>query len=135
MRAVWMAGACALGMVGCAKDAEMIAPAYVSPITYQNFTCAQIGEEAQRVADRAAGISGLQDRKATTDRVVMGVGLVVFWPAMLLTKGNDETAGEIARLKGSMEALEQASIRKNCGIVFKHPPPPQPTLQANGDYR
>jgi hypothetical protein len=30
----------------------------------------------------------------------------------------------LARLKGEMEALEQASIRKNCGIQFRNEPPP-----------
>ena len=66
----------------------------------------------------------------------MGVGLVIFWPALLFTKGNDENTAELARLKGSMDAIEQASIRKNCGIKFQRAPPPShlPQADARGEY-
>ena len=30
---------------GCAKDARIIAPDYVSPLEYQKYTCAQLGAE------------------------------------------------------------------------------------------
>jgi hypothetical protein len=49
----------------------------------------------------------------------MGVGLVIFWPALLFTKGNDENTAELARLKGQMDAIEQASIQKRCEITFQ----------------
>lgn len=52
----------------------------------------------------------------------MGVGLIIFWPALLFTKGNDENTAELARLKGQMDAIEQASIQKRCGITFQHAP-------------
>ncbi len=80
-------------------------------------------QEAQRVSARAAEATGVQDQKATNDKVAMGVGIVIFWPALLFTKGNDENTAELARLKGSMDAIEQASIAKHCGIQFQHPPP------------
>ena len=113
----------ALALAGCAKDASQVGAAYVSPITYQSFTCPQLSEEAQRISARAAEAAGVQDQKATGDKVAVGVGLIVFWPALLLTKGNDENTAELARLKGSMDAIEQTSIQKNCGIKFQHPPP------------
>ena len=53
----------------------------------------------------------------------MGVGLVLFWPALFFIKGNDEKAGELARVRGEMEAIQQASIEKNCGIKFEAPKP------------
>ncbi len=43
---------------------------------------------------------------------------------MLMTKGNDENTAELARLKGQMDAIEQVSIRKKCGIQFQRPAPP-----------
>ena len=64
----------------------------------------------------------MQDQKSTNDKVAMGVGLVIFWPALLFTKGNDENTAELARLKGHMDAIEQASIHKRCGITFQHAP-------------
>jgi hypothetical protein len=92
-------------------------------VTYDAYTCPQLGEEAQRVSSRAAQASGVQDQKSTNDAVAMGVGLIIFWPAMLLTKGNDENTAELARLKGQMDAIEQVSIRKKCGIQFQKPAP------------
>ena len=43
----------------------------------------------------------------------MGIGLVLFWPALFFISGDDR-AEELARLKGEAEASEQAAIQKNC---------------------
>jgi hypothetical protein len=126
-----VAAIAAMALACCAKDANQVGATYVSPITYQSYTCPQLAEEAQRVSARAAEASGVQDQKATNDKVAMGVGLVIFWPALLFTKGNDENTAELARLKGSMDAIEQASIQKHCGLTFQHaPPPPTPASPA-----
>lgn len=114
-----LAVSAALG--ACAKEANQVGATYVSPVTYESYSCAQLGEEAQRVSSRAAQASGVQDQKSTNDAVAMGVGLIIFWPAMLMTKGNDENTAELARLKGQMDAIEQVSIRKKCGIQFQRP--------------
>ena len=85
----------------------------------------QLAEEAQRISVRAAQSSGVQDQKSTNDKVAMGVGIVIFWPALLMTKGNDENTAELARLKGQMDAIEETSIKKRCGIRFQKAPPPE----------
>ena len=123
MRNTFAAAIAVVVLAGCAKDANQVGATYVSPITYQTYTCPQLAEEAQRVAARAAEASGVQDQKSTNDKVAMGVGLIIFWPALLFTKGNDENTAELARLKGSMDAIEQASIQKHCGIQFQHAQP------------
>jgi hypothetical protein len=127
MRSVCIALVGAALVAACAKDANQVGATYVSPVLYDSYTCPQLAEEAQRVSSRAAQSSGVQDQKATNDKVAMGVGLVIFWPALLFTKGNDENTAELARLKGQMEAIEQISIKKRCGITFQHAPPPPPT--------
>jgi hypothetical protein len=115
--------AVAMALASCAKDANQVGASYISPIT------SQLAEEAQRVSARAAETAGVQDQKATNDKVAVGVGLIIFWPALLFAKGNDENTAELARLKGQMDAIEQVSIQKRCGITFQHapPPPPEPT--------
>lgn len=123
MRKVACVIAVGAALGACAKDASQVGATYVSPVTYDSYTCAQLGEEAQRVSSRAAQASGVQDQKSTNDAIAMGVGLVIFWPAMLMTKGNDENTAELARLKGQMDAIEQVSIRKKCGIQFQKPAP------------
>ncbi|WP_200241917.1 hypothetical protein [Lamprobacter modestohalophilus] len=46
----------------------------------------------------------------------MGVGLVLFWPALFFLAGGDKK-DELARLKGEYDALEQAAIQKDCMIA------------------
>lgn len=93
---------------------------------YQHFTCEQLSMEAQRVSGRAVEMSGAQDSKASKDAVMTGVGVVLFWPSLFFIKGDGQTAAELGRLKGEMDAIEQASIAKNCGIQFAKEPPPKP---------
>lgn len=113
-----MASAC-LFLAGCASSASEITAQYVSPIPYQDYTCQQIGEEAARVSQRAAEVAGVQDSKATTDAVAMGVGLVLFWPSLFFIKGDGQTASELGRLRGEFEALEKVSIQKGCNHQFR----------------
>jgi hypothetical protein len=122
MRYLGLAAIAALPLVGCASSSADIAPAYVSPISYQTFTCQQLAQEAQAVSAHAAAVSGPQDSKRTGDAVATGVALVVFWPAAFLIKGDGATAAELGQLKGQMIAIEQASTAKRCGIQFQRPP-------------
>ena len=121
MKMVIAAAACATIFVACAQRADEIPPSYVSPLAYESYTCQQIFEESRRVSARAASVAGVQDSQASTDAVAMGVGLVVFWPALFFIGGQDQSA-EIGRLKGEKDALEQAAIRKNCNIEFRPAP-------------
>jgi hypothetical protein len=52
---------------GCASSAADIAPAYVSPVAYQSYTCQQLALEAQSISTRAATLSGAQDKQRTND--------------------------------------------------------------------
>jgi hypothetical protein len=105
----------AAALCGCASSSANIQASYVSPLQYQSYTCAQLSEEARAVSSRAAQVAGVQDSNRTSDAVVTTV------------KGDGPTAAELARLKGDMEAIERASIQKNCGIKFERaPPPPEP---------
>ena len=113
-----MAGA-ALIVCGCAKSAKEIAPAYVSPLAYQNYSCPQIADEVQRISLRASELSGIQDEKATTDAVVTTVGVVVFWPALFFIEGDGQNAAELARLKGEYETLEKIATEKGCQLEFR----------------
>ena len=105
-------------LTGCATRSQDIVSAYVSPIQYESYSCAQLREEAARVSSRAALASGMQDQNATSDAVATGVALVVFWPAAFLVHGNGANAQEVSQLKGDMDAIEQANVRKRCGIQF-----------------
>ncbi len=106
---------------GCATKAKNVDASYVSPVHYQSFSCRQLSAEAERISYRVQDLSGVQNKKAANDAVATGVALVVFWPAVFFVKGDNAATAELSRLKGEMDAIEQASISKNCGIVFQRP--------------
>ncbi|WP_290980743.1 hypothetical protein [Hyphomicrobium sp.] len=124
-----------MAIQGCASAASEITPQYVSPIQYQSYSCRQIEEEASRISVRASQLAGIQDSKATSDSVAMGVGLVLFWPSLLFIKGDGQTAAELGHLKGEFDTLQQVSIQKNCNIQFRqqNAPSPKPTSTASID--
>jgi hypothetical protein len=125
MLKIWVTAAAAATVAGCASNSANIAPAYVSPIMYQNHTCAQLAQEAQGISARAAVVSGAQDQKRTNDAIATTVAVVVFWPAAFLVGGDGPTAAELGQLKGQMTAVEQASIAKKCNIQFQGQRPGQ----------
>lgn len=124
MRGIFGAVLAALFMAGCASKSADIAPAYVSPMTYQSYTCPQLAAEAQRVSAAAAAAAGQQDGQSTKDAVATTVGVIIFWPTLFLIGGDKQNAAQLAVLKGQMDAIEQASIQKNCGLQFRPAPPP-----------
>lgn len=78
---------------------------------------------------------GVQQHKANNDAVVMGVGLILFWPALFFVKGGAETENEVAQLKGQMDTIEQVAIKKKCGFKFERPaPPPRPRPAAHSTF-
>jgi len=105
-------------LAACAEKSQNVNATYVSPLAYQSYNCRQIEAEARRISSRTSQISGVQDNNANNDAVATGVALVLFWPAAFFIGGNKENAAELARLKGEMDAVEQASIQKQCGISF-----------------
>ena len=112
-----------LTLGACAKKSENVAASYVSPLAYQQFNCRQLAEEAGRVSQRAAELSGVQNRKRTGDIVATTAAIIVFWPAAFLVSGDDAQTAELARLKGEFEAIQRVSVEKGCSIRFESRPP------------
>lgn len=108
----------ALILSGCATKPEEIAPAYVSTTGYEQMSCDQLRAEAEGVSNRARTAAGVQEDNANRDAAMVGVGVVLFWPALFFMKGDGAQAAEVARLKGEMQAIEQVNARKSCGIRF-----------------
>ena len=117
-RRIAVLAACLMA-TSCAKRSEDVAAAYVSPLQYQQYSCAQLAAEASRVSQRATELSGVQDSKRTKDKVATVAAVIVFWPAAFLVSGDDAQTAELARLKGEFAAIQQTSIQKNCGTRFE----------------
>ena len=100
----------------CASRPKDIKASYVSPVPYESMSCEQLRAEAQRLTQSATAANKVQENKAGADAAAVTVGMVLFWPALFMTRGDDASAAEVARLKGEMNALESVSNTKNCGI-------------------
>ncbi|MFA5952754.1 MAG: hypothetical protein WC807_21040 [Hyphomicrobium sp.] len=120
-------GIVALGAAlgGCASSSSDIQPAYVSPVAYQSYTCQQLAQEAQAIGQRAAALSGQQDKQRTNDGLATAAAVVVFWPAAFFVGGDKQTAAELSNMKGQMVAIEQAAIAKKCAVQEAAPAQPE----------
>ena len=106
-------------LTGCATDTSQIQASYVSPYEYEGYTCSTLRGEAARITRRAREIGAQIDQTASNDAAAATVGLML--PTLLLLiEGNDPMdARRYAELKGRMNAVEEASIRKGCDIKFR----------------
>ena len=102
-------------IVSCASQPESMEAAYVSPLKYKDYDCDQIMMEMNYVSDRTVTLYERLNKKADDDAVQMGVGLVLFWPALFFLEGGDgPEASEYTQLKGEFEALRDVSVQKKC---------------------
>ena len=62
----------------CAQKADKIPPSYSSRFMYDTYSCERIRGETNDVVARLNTISGAQDKKATSDAILTGVGVVLF---------------------------------------------------------
>jgi len=100
----------------CASNPDSISAAYVSPMQYQPYDCEQLRVELLRVQDRVNTLTGQQRRQANNDAIAMGVGLVIFWPALFFLAGGNDKREELSRLKGEYDALNVVAVQKRCGF-------------------
>lgn len=101
-------------LAGCAAKPETIAPAYVSTIPYETWTCEQLASETQHIETAMSGAYAQQNQARTNDAVgVFFIGL----PVSTMSGGN--VAPQIANLKGQQEAVRQTMQRKGCATSVK----------------
>ncbi|HEY9235117.1 MAG TPA: hypothetical protein VIP08_08790 [Phenylobacterium sp.] len=116
MKRIITALTCAAFVAGCATKSDKISASYVSPLQYGAYDCDQVQAEMIRVSAKVREVAGAQDKQAKNDQVAMGVGLVLFWPALFFLASGDRKE-ELSRLKGEYEALESAAIQKKCPVA------------------
>jgi len=101
--------AAAIASSSCAKNPESIAPAYVSEVSYQGYSCSQLAQEQERLRE-AYTVAEAQQKKARSNDIagVILIGLPVS------SMSGDNIAPQIANLKGQQEAVRKSMISKNC---------------------
>jgi hypothetical protein len=102
------------GLAGCATSSKDISATYISPLQYQGYDCQQLNLESQRIQRRVVELGGRLDEAASNDKALVGVGMILFWPALFALGGTKQQEAEYGRLRGEYDALQQAGIQKKC---------------------
>ena len=103
-----------LSLLGCASRSVEIAPLPANPAQFLGWSCERIDEEAELTLRRAADVAWAVDERAGNNIVALGIGVTVFWPALLALRPQGPEAEELARFKGRYEALREAAARRSC---------------------
>lgn len=103
---------------GCATRAVDVKPLPANPADFIPWACNRIHDEMDVVQQRAVELSWIVDERAGQHVVALGIGLAVFWPALLAMRPDGAEAEALGHLKGRFEALQAAAREKGCA-----PPP------------
>jgi len=108
-------GAVALALAGCASRSTEVVAKPTDPATYAGWDCERLFDELDAVQQRAADVAYAVDARAGNNMIALGIGVAVFWPALLAMRPDGPEAVQLAELKGRFEAL-QANVRsRGCG--------------------
>jgi hypothetical protein len=120
-----VAVAIGLGCGGCTTRSGDVRPLLTNPTDFAGWDCERLDVETLRVQRRAAEVAYAVDERAGTNIVALGVGLTVFWPALLTMRQPGVEAEELARLKGRFDVLQAVAVGRQCPSVGPDLPPRQ----------
>ncbi|MCK7498981.1 MAG: hypothetical protein MZW92_57035 [Comamonadaceae bacterium] len=103
-----------LAVAGCATRAVDVRPLPADPAEFASWDCARIDDEIDAVQQRAADVAYAVDEIVGNNILALGVGLSIFWPALVAMRPNGLEAEQLGRLKGRFEALRSASGARGC---------------------
>lgn len=95
-------------VAGCANRPESIRASFVSHERFIDLDCAQLGAKLADTRAELDKYAKLQDSKANGD------AFGVFLLGIPFSKLSGDHEGDIARLKGEVEAIETAQIKNKC---------------------
>ena len=104
----------ALLLSACVTRSVDVRPAPANPADFLAWDCIRIDDEQDRVQLRAADLAYAVDERAGNNIMALGLGVAVFWPAILAMRPAGLEAADLARLKGRFEALQTASRMQGC---------------------
>lgn len=104
----------AVAQAACTSGPSSIDARYVSPNTYQAWSCPQLFDEKARVSSELERTSGLQKENATTDAVIVGAGIILAPILLIGLAATKDRKDEIGRLKGEYEAIDLNIKTKQC---------------------
>lgn len=99
---------------GCITRSTDVKPAPIDPADFLGWSCVHIDDELDAVQYRAADLAYAVDARAGNNILALGLGVMVFWPALVAMRPDGLEAIDLARLKGRFDALVQASRIAGC---------------------
>lgn len=117
--------ACLLGLAlaGCATRATHVLPQSADPAEFDSWSCARLNDELDVVQQRAADVAYAVDERVGNNILALGIGIGIFWPAVLAMRPDGPEADDLARLKGRFDAMGTASRIKGCPPMDAALPP------------
>jgi hypothetical protein len=103
-------------LAGCASRSVEVPPKPTDPAAYVTWDCERLHDEIDAVQFRAADVAYAVDARAGNNLIAMGLGVTVFWPALLAMRPDGPEAEQLSELKGRYEALNVAATRRACGV-------------------
>lgn len=120
----------------CASHPSEISGSYVSPLTFSDYECRDLITLMASLKTRSDDLYVTQSAKSRADKWKMGIGMVLFWPALFALEGGDGLeAAEYARLKGEQEALRSLSLQKGCNLYSDSLEEPIETIRPTTSTR
>ena len=109
-KTIFAVSALALVMLasGCATRPESISASFVSHEKYMGNTCEQLSSDMSDARAQLTKFSSMQDTKANIDAAT------VFFVLIPASKLSGDSAGDVAKYKGEVEAIETAQIKSGC---------------------
>jgi len=111
-------------VAACATRSVDVLPLAADPNAFAGLSCDALYDEADRVRQRAAQVAYAVDERSGNNIIALGLGVTVFWPALLAMRPSGPDAVALAQLKGQDEALRLAQAQQVC------PPAPEQLAPA-----
>lgn len=108
MKQLTIAALAALILSACASRPESIPASFVSHEKYGGNDCTQLSTYLADARAQLQKVSAMQDSKANMDAAT------VFFVLVPASKLSGDHAGDVARLKGEVEAIETAQVKRGC---------------------
>ena len=107
--------AAAVLAAGCASRSDHVSPLPTDPAAYRSWGCERLFDEIDAVQQQAADVAYAVDARAGNNMIALGLGVTVFWPALLAMRPDGLEAQQLAELKGRYEALRSVAAARPCG--------------------
>ncbi len=100
-------------LTACATRPESISASYISHEKYMGQDCAHLAQSQADARNELAKVSAMQDSKANMDAATVFLALI---PA---SKLSGDHAGDVAKWKGELEAIDTALVKTGCKTLVK----------------